>query len=39
MAPVIDAVEKSINYYAETLDSSVPAELLIINESSIILVP
>jgi hypothetical protein len=39
MASGIDAVEKSINYYAETLDPFVPAILLIINESSIILLP
>jgi len=39
MASVIDAVEKSINYYAETLDPFVPAILLIINGSSIILLP
>jgi putative transposase len=39
LASVIDAVEKSINYYAETLDPLVPAKLLIINKSSIILLP
>jgi hypothetical protein len=38
-ASVIDAVEKSINYYAEALDPFVPPILLIINESSIILLP
>jgi hypothetical protein len=36
MASGIDAVEKSIDYYAETLE---PAILLILNESSIILLP
>jgi len=39
MASVIDAVETSINYYAETLDPFVPAILLIINESLAILLP
>ena len=39
LASVIDAVEKSINYYAKTLDPFVPAKLLIINKSSIILLP
>ena len=39
MASGIDAVGKSIDYYAETLDPFVPAILVIINESSIILLP